>query len=174
MVDQLRGLSIRAVETPQRVAAVAALAREIWTEHYVPIIGPEQVRYMLDKIQSVEAMQRDLDSGSDYFDLCLDGKLLGYMCLKPDAAEQSVFISKIYIHSAARGTGLGLRALEFIVEYCRERGAGRLWLTVNKHNSDSIAWYQRQGFEISGELVADIGGGYVMDDYRMERCLDPA
>ena len=52
MADTLAGLSIRAVDTPRRVAAVAALAREIWTEHYVPIIGPEQVSYMLDEIQS--------------------------------------------------------------------------------------------------------------------------
>ena len=174
MADKLPGLSIRALDTPERVAAVAALAREIWTEHYVPIIGPDQVRYMLEKFQSVAAIRRDLVSGHDYFDLCLDGRLLGYMSLKPDVAERSVFISKIYIHSAARGTGLGLRALEFILEYCRERELRQLWLTVNKNNSGSIAWYQRQGFEIAGELVADIGSGYVMDDYRMERRLDPA
>jgi len=42
-----------------------------------------------------------------------------------------------------------------------------LWLTVNKDNADSIAFYRRVGFRIAGSSVMDIGGGFVMDDYRM-------
>jgi hypothetical protein len=30
------------------VETVAALAREIWTEHFTPIIGESQVKYVLD------------------------------------------------------------------------------------------------------------------------------
>jgi len=34
--------------------------------------------------------------------------------------------------------------------------------------------YQRLGFRIAADLVMDIGGGYVMDDYRMEKALEAA
>jgi len=46
-----------------------------------------------------------------------------------------------------------------------------LWLTVNKDNADSIAFYRRVGFGIAGSSVTDIGGGFVMDDYRMSKSV---
>jgi hypothetical protein len=49
-----------------------------------------------------------------------------------------------------------------------ERGATHLWLTVNKGNP-SVRAYERLGFKIVDAMVVDIGGGYVMDDYKMEK-----
>ena len=40
------------VLTEHQIEIVESLAREIWTEHYVAIIGIEQVDYMLDRFQS--------------------------------------------------------------------------------------------------------------------------
>ena len=58
--------------------------------------------------------------------------------------------------------------MEFIERLCRDRGLDFLWLTVNKGNP-SVQAYQRLGFSIAAEIVMDIGGGFVMDDYRMEK-----
>jgi ribosomal protein S18 acetylase RimI-like enzyme len=52
-------------------------------------------------------------------------------------------------------------------------GADRLMLTVNKRNSKAIAAYQRNGFAIMDSVVVDIGGGFVMDDYVMEKEMLP-
>jgi GNAT superfamily N-acetyltransferase len=57
----------------------------------------------------------------------------------------------------------------FIEKRCAEMGVRELWLTVNKHNSDSIAFYQRMGFTTAESLVQDIGNDFVMDDYRMAK-----
>jgi len=46
-----------------------------------------------------------------------------------------------------------------------------MWLTVNKNNSHSIAWYSRMGFTNAGPILQDIGGGFVMDDFRMEKSI---
>jgi hypothetical protein len=54
----------------------------------------------------------------------------------------------------------------------RERGATHLWLTVNKGNA-SVQAYERLGFRIVEAMVIDIGGGYVMDDYKMEKAVGP-
>jgi hypothetical protein len=43
-----------------------------------------------------------------------------------------------------------------------------MWLTVNKQNP-TLDWYRRRGFVCTGSLVQEIGGGFVMDDYRMEK-----
>ena len=52
---------------------------------------------------------------------------------------------------------------------CAELGCRELWLTVNKHNTGSIAFYERMGFRKTGALVTDIGHGFVMDDWRMAK-----
>jgi len=51
---------IRSVENDQDIDNVAILANQIWTEHYVPIIGEEQVDYMLYKFQSAETVTKSL------------------------------------------------------------------------------------------------------------------
>jgi ribosomal protein S18 acetylase RimI-like enzyme len=45
-----------------------------------------------------------------------------------------------------------------------------LFLNVNKYNS-AIQFYHKIGFEIAKEEVIDIGNGFVMDDYVMEKQL---
>jgi alpha-L-arabinofuranosidase len=47
-----------------------------------------------------------------------------------------------------------------------------LWLTVNKNNAGSIAFYQWCEFVIAEPMVTDIGGGFVMDDYRMVKRVE--
>ncbi|WP_431021594.1 hypothetical protein, partial [Chromobacterium phragmitis] len=44
-----------------------------------------------------------------------------------------------------------------------------LMLTVNRHNAEAIAVYEKRGFRVRGEVAADIGNGFVMDDYVMAK-----
>jgi ribosomal protein S18 acetylase RimI-like enzyme len=60
--------------------------------------------------------------------------------------------------------------MEFIEQLALRRGLNLLWLTVNKGNP-AVKAYERLGFRIAADLVMDIGGGFVMDDYRMEKPL---
>jgi RimJ/RimL family protein N-acetyltransferase len=53
--------------------------------------------------------------------------------------------------------------------YSRERGIPKIRLTVNKYNSNSIKAYDNMGFVSVDSIVQDIGNGYVMDDYVLEK-----
>ncbi len=44
-------------------------------------------------------------------------------------------------------------------------------LQVNKRNANAINSYQKYGFVVREVTVDDIGHGYVMDDYVMEKKL---
>ena len=159
-------MNLERVERPDQIAAVAALARETWTQHYVPIIGAAQVEYMLAKFQSTEAIARQIAAeGYEYY--LAPGA--GYLALVPDPAKKSLLLSKIYVKAAARGTGLGRALAEFAERRCSELGCNELWLTVNRNNLGSIAFYERMGFRKTQTLVTDIGGGHVMDDWRMAK-----
>jgi diamine N-acetyltransferase len=164
-------MKLERVENPGQIAAVAELAREIWTPHYVPLIGAAQVGYMLAKFQSAEAIARQIVAeGYEYY--LAPGA--GYLALVLDEAKRSMLLSKIYVQADQRGTGLGRAMVEFAEQRCVELGCGELWLTVNRNNAGSIAFYERIGFEKTNELVTDIGGGFVMDDWRMAKKITPA
>jgi ribosomal protein S18 acetylase RimI-like enzyme len=167
-----RDIRLVPVTTAAQVAEVARMARVIWNEYYVQLIGQAQVDYMVAKFQTAEAMQAQIDSGYEYFHIRQGADVIGYAAIRHDAADARVFISKLYVLAEHRKSGVGRKCLEMIEVLARERGARHLWLTVNKGNP-SVKAYERLGFSIAEAIVMDIGGGFVMDDYRMEKPVSP-
>jgi len=163
-------LEFVAVQSEQQLAVVAGLAREIWYEYYVALIGRAQVDYMVAKFQSAGAMAQQIREGYEYFLIERAGQNVGYCAVQAKADERSLFISKLYLLREERGTGTGRLCMEFIEQLARRQGLQLLWLTVNKGNP-AVNAYKRMGFQIAADLIIDIGGGFVMDDYRMEKPL---
>ncbi len=149
---------------------IADLARSIWTEHYTPIIGEQQVTYMLNKFQSAQAIKEQIDQGGHYYLLNLNEKPVGYFSyvLNP----KSLFLSKLYVLNSARGNGIGSQALAFIAAQVKKFDLSKIELTVNKYNTNSINVYEKMGFVNVNSIVQDIGNGYIMDDYVMEKYID--
>ena len=166
-------IDFRLVErtSPEDLQRVQELAEEIWREHYTPIIGREQVEYMLSRFQSASAVAEQIGEGYVYYLMLARGEPAGYLAYVRDPDGVSLQLSKIYVRQEQRGSGLGRAGLELVQDHCLQLGLDRIRLTVNKNNSDSIAWYRRMGFEYAGAQVADIGGGFVMDDYVLHKTL---
>ncbi|WP_415406123.1 GNAT family N-acetyltransferase [Sulfurovum sp. CS9] len=159
------------VHSEQQIADVTYLAREIWQEHYVSIVGQQQIDYMLEKFQCEQAIAKQLTNGYEYYSVTYNGRSIGYMAATSNMSDTSLMISKIYVRKSDRSCGLGKQMLEFVEELCRQRRIKKIWLTVNKNNRHSIEWYSRMGFINNGPIVQDIGGGFVMDDFKMEKVI---
>ncbi|HXX56892.1 MAG TPA: GNAT family N-acetyltransferase [Thermodesulfovibrionales bacterium] len=157
------------VSTEIQIAIIESLAKEIWTEHYIPIIGEEQVDYMLDRFQTRQAISEQIASGFLYFLIEGDDQFIGYLSVQPQ--HDALFLSKLYVRTCERGKGHGRKAILFIEKLAREKGLGRVLLTVNKNNRRAINAYERTGFKNLGSVVQDIGGGFIMDDYKMEKIV---
>jgi ribosomal protein S18 acetylase RimI-like enzyme len=157
------------VSTEEHIAKVVSLAEEIWTEHYTPIIGKEQVEYMLGKFQSKDAVSEQLRNGCRYFLMEENDSFIGYLAIQPKGDE--LFLSKIYFKSAIRRKGYGRKAIQFLETLAREGRFKKITLTVNKNNTGSIKAYEKIGFRNVGSIVQDIGNGFVMDDYKMEKAV---
>jgi len=155
------------VVTKQHITAVETLAREIWTEHYIPIIGREQVDYMLSRFQSAQAIEEQIANGCLYFLIRDAGEFIGYISIQPK--DEELFLSKIYVLSSRRGKGYGRKAVRFAEELAIKKGLAKIVLTVNKNNTLAIKAYEAIGFKKVEALVQDIGSGFVMDDYKMEK-----
>ena len=158
---------IRKVQSEKDIAIVADLADEIWREHYIPIIGQAQVDYMLDKFQSAEAIEQQIEKGVNYYLIVNEDVPIGYLSYY--LKEDTLFLSKIYVGSSVRGKGFGRIAMSFLVDEAQRNELKSISLTVNKNNSRSIEAYKKMGFKVVKPLVMDIGSGFVMDDYFMEK-----
>lgn len=159
------------VKTNIQISTIAELAREIWTEHYTAIIGSDQVEYMLDKFQNVIAIADQIENKGYLYYLIEENKQsIGYFAVIPE--DEVLFLSKLYVHKDMRNKGIARKAVDFIKNIALERKLGKITLTVNKNNIVPIAAYEKLGFVNTGPIVQDIGGGFIMDDYKMELKLE--
>ncbi|MDY6902817.1 MAG: GNAT family N-acetyltransferase [Cyanobacteriota bacterium] len=156
-------VEFKIVDNPEAISQVAKLAREIWNQHYLPVIGKAQVDYMLETIQSEDAIKQQINEGYQYYLIYNDQVESGYFSVI-DKGEK-LFLSKLYLLDSCRGKGIGKQAIDFIKSSFDNP---IIQLTVNKNNSDSIVFYKKIGFEIVDDVVMDIGNAFVMDDYVME------
>lgn len=148
---------------------VSDLAERCWRPHYTPIIGEAQVDYMLAKFQSADSILEQIAQGRDYAMITGDeNSPLGY--LATDLTAHHLFLSKLYVLPEHKGCGIGRWAVE---QLARRHPKLPIRLTVNIHNHCTIAFYEHISFVKDGPIVADIGKGYVMDDWRMVRMPPP-
>lgn len=161
-------ISIKSLQK-DNISQLVELAKPIWEEHYIPIIGKQQVTYMLDKFQSEQAVNEQLIQGYEYYLVSLEGQLMGYFSIQL-REDQSLFISKFYLSKKARGRKIGTAMLDFINTAAKDKNCKTLALTVNKYNP-AYQVYLKLGFSNVGSVEADIGEGYIMDDYLMEKEL---
>jgi len=164
------GFRVTEVVSETHLSLVEKLAEDIWTEHYTPIIGSDQVSYMLKNFQSVTAMHEQIKSGMVYYLIFTNSEAIGYLAVKKKVDE--IFLSKIYILADRRGQGFGKEAMTFVESMTRDSNFNVLSLTVNKNNDIALKAYEKLGFVNQGPLETDIGEGYIMDDFLMRKVLD--
>ena len=86
-------LGLEPVESLDQINELSRLADTIWQEYYLPILGPEQVTYMLENIQSKANMEADIETGKlDYFLIKSEGQSAGYLAIQ--LQDDKLFISK--------------------------------------------------------------------------------
>ena len=161
--------NILPVTTDTQIKDIAALAALIWNEHFTPIIGQNQVDYMLDKFQSYPALKTQIVDGYHYFQLFFKQTFIGYTGIQ--IREHTLFLSKLYLLKDARGNKLSTKVIDFMQSFCQNHNLEKIQLTCNKYNAHTLAVYKHLGFEIANTQVADIGSGYVMDDYILEKYI---
>ena len=171
-------VSFEPITTAEGRAELAKMAHEIWNEYWPPIIGQAQVDYMVANFQSLEAIERDVaEHAYEYWFVVAeeaDGKrrIVGYTGGHVEPETNRFFISKIYLLVAERGRGFASKTIRFYEQLCESRGLSAMYLTVNKHNELAIRAYLGKGFETIDSVETDIGCGFIMDDYIMEKRLD--
>jgi ribosomal protein S18 acetylase RimI-like enzyme len=158
--------------TPQDFEPLQRLAHDIWRNHYPGIISHAQIDYMLRGRFAPDALARYVDAKDRWLELLLRaGEPIGYCSYACGEAPEELKLEQLYLLSQHRGRGLGGRMLDHVERAARALLRSRLVLTVNKANRRAIEVYLARGFTVRTELRLDIGEGFLMDDYVMEKRL---
>jgi len=168
IIEKLSTVKILPVNSPTRKMAVASLAEIIWNEWFPSIISQEQVNYMVQKYQSMPAIDEAIEkNGYEYYLLILGDTPIGYIGLV--AEEDALLLSKLYLMKPFRGQRRSNILFDKAEEVAKEKGFKKVRLFVNRHNYNSIRVYLRKGYRIIEEKKTDIGEGFVCDDFLMEK-----
>ena len=147
---------------------IGTLAHEIWPKVYDYMISPDQIQYMLNQFYSPESLNSQMVEQHHIFFLAeFNHKPVGFASV--GKLQEGVFkLHKLYVQPEFQGKGIGKALVKTVFDEGVERGGKRIQLNVNRNNK-SIAYYQNLGFSITGEQNIDIGSGYFMNDFIMER-----
>jgi diamine N-acetyltransferase len=151
------------------------LADRIWRQHYTGMISTAQIDHMLDCRFSDDALRTYLQTATSWLELLrVAGSAVGY-CGYAVVAEdpQSLKLGQLYLLDSHRGMGLGRFMLSHMERHAENLGLHTIVLQVNKRNEAALAFYKAAGFTIRHAAIFEIGGGFVMDDYVMERRRSP-
>ena len=162
--------SFLTLETPESLQIVRDIADEVWSKTFAPILPPEQIPYMMRMMYAPEVMERELREGYRFAALVVDGVPSGYISWSPYQGDTAK-LHKVYLLTTCHGKGFGRMMLDYASDVCRAAGFKKIRLNVNKHNERAISVYLKNGFETVESVKNDIGGGFYMDDYVMEKRL---
>ncbi|WP_163410904.1 GNAT family N-acetyltransferase [Flavobacterium ajazii] len=151
---------------------IQKIAHITWPITYGQILTKDQLDYMLNLIYSDEALTNQIKNKEQLFYLISeDGTTLGFIGIEHHYKNDAVTkIHKIYLLPETQGKGIGKKTIENIEKLALENHSISLLLNVNRFNS-ALSFYKKIGFEIIDEVNIDIGNGYLMEDYVMEKKL---
>ena len=150
---------------------IGYLAYQVWPTAYKDILTFEQLHYMLQYFYSPAALREQMVSKQHVFILVEneEEEPLGFASYSE--TKKGVYkLHKLYILPSTQGKNVGRTLLEAVEENCRELGAAKLILNVNRFNK-AKTFYEKLGYSILAEEKVDIGNGFVQDDYVMEKKL---
>ena len=138
-----QNFSLTPVHTDKQIQEISNLASVIWHEHFTPIIGIQQVEYMLEKFQSFHALKEQMETGYEYFQIFDNTEFCGYCGIHQE--ETTLFLSKLYLKKrGAKPTPLYKNDPVFKNSLSKTRSLF-LWLTCNKYNTNTLAVYHHLG-----------------------------
>jgi diamine N-acetyltransferase len=161
-------LNIKKASTAD-IPLIRELTFKVWPQTYAAILSQQQIDYMLEMMYSENVLKNQMDDGCQFIFVYDEEQPLGfaaYQEIKPTVWK----LHKIYVLALQQGKGTGKFVIDHIIKEISEQGASALQLQVNRNNN-AKKFYEKIGFVVIEEADFDIGNGFFMNDYVMEKKL---
>ncbi|OQY92683.1 MAG: hypothetical protein B6D37_13690 [Sphingobacteriales bacterium UTBCD1] len=161
-------LNIR-IASATDIPLIRELTFKVWPQTYAAILSDEQIEYMLDMMYSESSLEKQMQDGARFVIAYDDQAPAGFASYQE--TEPGIFkLHKIYVLPSQQGKGTGKFIIDHITGKIKAQNAKALQLQVNRFN-EAKEFYEKLGFTVLYEADFDIGNGYFMNDYVMEKRL---
>ena len=155
--------------TPEDIPLIRDLTHKIWPQTYAAILTNEQINYMLELLYSESSLIKQMNEHHRFLIVYDEITPAGFASYSE--IDHGIFkLHKIYLLPDQQGKGTGRFLLDYIITIILQHDAKLLRLNVNRHNK-AKDFYERLGFTLIKEEEVNIGNGYFMNDYVMEKKL---
>lgn len=155
--------------TTADIPLIRELTFKVWPQTYRDILTSEQIDYMLEMMYSPSSLEKQMQDGCSFIIVYDNEQPVGFASYQL-TREEVAKLHKIYVLPSQQGKGTGNFMLNYIIEQVKKLGAVSLQLQVNRNNTAKL-FYEKKGFAVIEEADFDIGNGYYMNDYVMEKKL---
>jgi len=143
-----------------------------WEATYGSILTADQFTYMINLMYSENAIKEQMTTKGHQFYVVEDeaGTPFGFCSYEINNEPGKTKIHKLYVLPQTHGKGVGRAFVNLVEEAAQENDNNSIILNVNRFNP-AYDFYLKVGFINKGEDNVDIGNGYFMEDYLMEKPL---
>lgn len=156
--------------TAKDIHTIRELTYKVWPQTYASILSKVQIDYMLKLLYSEASLYRQIEDEKHSFVIVYDDEAPVAFASYSETETSVWKLHKLYILPTQQGKGMGKFIIDHIIQEILPGSATALQLNVNRHNPAKI-FYEKLGFRVIREVDIDIGKGYFMNDYIMERNL---
>ncbi|WNM18820.1 GNAT family N-acetyltransferase [Flavobacterium capsici] len=151
---------------------IRTIAKVVWPVTYGKILSQEQLDYMFEMMYSIESLQKQSQIKKHNFIIAYEDLIpLGFASYEFNCENSNkTKVHKIYILPNLQGKGIGKTIINYISDEALKQNDKAVFLNVNRYNSAKY-FYEKIGFSIVKEEDIDIGNGYLMEDYVMEKAI---
>lgn len=154
----------------EEIPLIQQLNLQVWPQTYGNILTPEQIGYMIEMMYSTDSLTLQMTKeGCQFIIIYENGNPSGFASYAETDPMQWK-LHKIYVLPNQQGKGIGKLLIDHIIEQIKKKGGISLKLQVNRYNK-AKEFYEKLGFYVAEIADFDIGNGFFMNDYVMEKKL---
>ena len=121
-------------------------------------IKPGQRRFVSGVRESIREAAEEPDAQALYWAIYDEETTVGFVMIADEVGSSDYiahFLWKLLIDERYQRRGFGTETLDLIVAYFRNRSVGTMWTSVGQGDGSPVTFYERYGFERTGDFDGD-------------------
>ena len=166
-------LDIMPVATEKQVKEIADSASSIWSGYLHKLYSEEKAKFLLNELQSKEAILKKLGQRDYYYMILLvDEKPVGLLSFF--FANNAFCIDTLYINEDMRHKGILREVMDYMETFCRlGYPITRVLVHIPLADSENISMFEHLGFHKVGLFEYSFHSSFGMECCTMERIPKP-
>jgi diamine N-acetyltransferase len=121
-------------------------------------VTPNQRRFVSGVRESLLEASQEPDARALYWAIYAEETPVGFVMIADEVGSPDYvahYLWKLLVDERYQRRGFGTAALDLVAKYFRNRGVAAMWTSAVPGEGSPIAFYERYGFERTGDLHGD-------------------